>query len=69
MKTAPLLTVLALTLAACAAQGPSPYQEELDRLIAQCAARGGVLAPTGGTPSSNPALDNACHVPGGRITR
>ena len=63
-----LLTLLALSAAACTA-GPSSYLQEQDRLAAQCAARGGVLTPSPMPPTGNPAVDNACVVPGGRVTR
>ena len=69
MRAAALLAGLALTLGACATAGPSRYQEELDRLADACRARGGVLTPRSTPPTGNPGADNACYVPGGRITR
>ena len=69
MTRAFLFFGLTLTLGACAATGPSRYQQEEDRLAAECAARGGVLTPTGARNTSNPAVANACVVPGGRVTR
>ena len=54
----------ALALTACAgATGPSYYQTELERLQADCAARGGILSPTG-EQSGRPQLDNVCKVTG-----
>jgi len=54
----------ALALTACAsATGPSHYQTELERLQADCAARGGILSPTG-EQSGRPQLDNVCKVTG-----
>ena len=53
---------LALTLSACASgMGPNHYQTELERLSADCEARGGVLSPTG-EQSGRPQLDNVCKV-------
>lgn len=53
---------LAVTLSACASgMGESHYQTELARLSADCEARGGVLAPTGGQ-SGRPQLDNVCKI-------
>ena len=55
---------LALTLSACApAMGPNHYQTELERLTADCEARGGVLSPTG-QQSGRPQLDNVCKITG-----
>ena len=54
----------ALALTACAsAPGPTHYQTELGRLQADCAARGGILSPTG-EQSGRPQLDNVCKVTG-----
>ena len=53
---------LAVTLSACASgMGESHYQTELARLSADCEARGGILAPTGGQ-SGRPQLDNVCKI-------
>jgi hypothetical protein len=53
---------LALALSACApSMGPSHYQSQYERLAADCAARGGVLSPTG-EQSGRPQLDNVCKV-------
>ncbi|HEY0600535.1 hypothetical protein [Brevundimonas sp.] len=55
---------LALTLSACAsAMGPDQYQTELERLAADCQARGGILSPTG-QQSGRPQLDNVCKITG-----
>ena len=56
--------VLALTLSACAStMGTGHYQTELERLTAECEARGGILSPTG-TQSGRPQLDNVCKITG-----
>ena len=53
---------LALTLSACASDmGPNHYQTQMERLAADCAARGGVLSPPG-SQSGRPQLDNVCKV-------
>ena len=53
---------LALTLSACATDmGSDHYQTELQRLSADCEARGGILSPTG-QQSGRPQLDNVCKV-------
>ncbi|MBF0664124.1 MAG: hypothetical protein IR159_01025 [Brevundimonas sp.] len=53
-----------LALSACAsATGPSHYETELQRLAADCEARGGILSPTG-QQSGRPQLDNVCKVTG-----
>ena len=53
---------LALTLSACASDmGPNRYQTELNRLSADCEARGGILSPTG-EQSGRPQLDNVCKI-------
>ena len=59
--------LLALGTAACAA-GPREamptYQAELERLSAECTARGGILTPTG-NQSARPQTDYACRINGG----
>jgi hypothetical protein len=59
--------VLALGTAACAA-GPRAdmptYHAELERLSAECTARGGILTPTGNR-SARPQTDYACRINGG----
>ena len=52
----------ALTLSACAAgMGGDQYGTELQRLAADCQARGGILSPTG-QQSGRPQLDNVCKI-------
>lgn len=61
--------VAALALSACASgMGESRYETELQRLAADCQARGGILSPTG-QQSGQPALDNVCKVTGQPSTR
>lgn len=56
---------LTLTLAACASgPGMDRYGTELERLTADCKARGGILAPTGQL-SGRPQNDNVCRLTGG----
>lgn len=61
---------LAVGLSACASgMGETRYEAELERLAADCAARGGILSPTG-RQSGQPALDNVCKItgqPSGRL--
>lgn len=60
---------LALALSACATpMGGDHYNDELRQLSAECAARGGILSPTG-SQSGRPQLDNVCKVTGetGRV--
>lgn len=53
---------LALTLSACASgMGGDQYGSELQRLAADCEARGGILSPTG-QQSGRPQLDNVCKI-------
>ncbi|HYC68252.1 hypothetical protein [Brevundimonas sp.] len=53
---------LALTLSACASgAGADQYGSELQRLAADCEARGGILSPTG-QQSGRPQLDNVCKI-------
>ena len=62
---APVALVLGLT--ACAsttAPGGNSYNDELQRLAADCQARGGILTPTG-QQSGRPQTDNACRITGG----
>ena len=55
---------LALTLSACASDmGESRYQSELEKLAADCDARGGVLSPTG-EQTGRPQTDNVCKITG-----
>lgn len=61
---------LLLTLAACAPTTNAGYNSELRDLTASCAARGGILAPTG-QQSGRPQNDNVCEIRSepGRIPR
>jgi len=76
MRAFPMLTVVAVcagaALSACAAtgQGQPTYGERLDRLSADCAARGGILASSGAN-QGRPETDNLCRIAGGatRIER
>ena len=55
---------LAVGLSACASgMGETRYETEYQRLAADCAARGGVLSPTG-SQSGRPQLDNVCKITG-----
>lgn len=55
---------LALTLSACASDmRPNSYSAQLERLAADCEARGGILSPTG-QQSGRPQTDNVCKVTG-----
>lgn len=57
----------ALTAAACATPpGPgSNYSQDMARLTADCAERGGILVPIPGSTSGRPEADNACEIRGG----
>lgn len=62
-----LLLTLAMALGACAttpADGQNRYTADLDRLSADCRARGGVLTPNGSATSGRPELDYACRITG-----
>jgi hypothetical protein len=57
---------LAATVSACATS-PAPeggYLARTEKLAADCEARGGILAPTGGQ-SGRPETDNVCKITGG----
>lgn len=57
--------VLLLAAAACApTTGGDHYANELQRLSAECTARGGVLAPTS-QQTGRPQTDNVCKITGG----
>ena len=63
----PVLAAAALFgLSACATTGaPHPsYAEELDRLAADCYARGGILRPISSSIGPNAANDYACSISG-----
>jgi len=55
--------VLALTACATTTTGDR-YNDELRRLSDDCAARGGILSPTG-QQSGRPQTDNVCRITGG----
>lgn len=53
---------LAVALSGCASgMGETRYETEYQRLAADCAARGGILSPTG-SQSGRPQLDNVCKI-------
>lgn len=55
---------LMLTLAACAATGgTNPHASEVERLAADCRARGGILTPSGEN-TGRPQVDNVCRISG-----
>ena len=57
--------LLVLAAAGCApTTGGDRYSTELQRLSDDCAARGGILAPTG-QQSGRPQTDNICKITGG----
>jgi hypothetical protein len=65
------LIMTAAGLASCTT-GPAMMQAELDALVQECAARGGVLTPRPGPPvSGNERANHFCQIPGGasRIQR
>ena len=71
MRTTLMVSSLALlaTLTACATPGQTGgYPAEIMRLSDDCAARGGILAPTG-QQTGRPQVDNVCELRqgGGRL--
>jgi hypothetical protein len=61
------LLLVGLTLAGCTtsgAEGQNRYTAELDRLTADCRARGGVMTPNGSATSGRPEIDYACRITG-----
>jgi hypothetical protein len=65
--SATVLMLVGLTLAGCATsgvEGHNRYTAELDRLTADCRARGGVLTPNGNATSGRPEIDYACRITG-----
>lgn len=57
--------LLLLAVAGCApTMAGDRYNSELQRLTEQCAARGGILSPTG-QQSGRPQNDNVCKITGG----
>lgn len=58
-------TALLLALAGCAStMDGNRYNDEVRQLAVDCAARGGILAPTG-QQSGRPQIDNVCQITGG----
>jgi hypothetical protein len=60
--------VLAIAASACAAgpgRTPSGYNEQMDRLAADCRARGGILTPIPAASTGRPETDFACRITGG----
>lgn len=67
MRAALVLAALAapFALGACASGRAIPsYEQELDRLTAECTARGGILTPSGAL-TGRPQTDNVCKITGG----
>ncbi|MFZ4165576.1 hypothetical protein [Brevundimonas sp. NPDC058933] len=67
MRAALILAALAapLALGACATGQTYPsYQEEFDKLSAECTGRGGILTPSG-AQTGRPQTDNVCKITGG----
>lgn len=57
--------VAPLALGACATGKTYPtYQEEYDKLNADCVERGGILTPSGAS-TGRPQTDNICKITGG----
>ncbi|HEX8661854.1 MAG TPA: hypothetical protein VF686_08295 [Brevundimonas sp.] len=57
--------LLLLAAAGCApTTGGNRYDNDLQRLTADCTARGGILAPTG-QQTGRPETDNVCKITGG----
>ncbi|MFA4891883.1 hypothetical protein [Brevundimonas sp.] len=57
--------VVLLAATACApTTGGDRYTSELERLTADCTARGGILSPTG-QQTGRPQTDNVCRITGG----
>ncbi len=63
MRNAVFLAAAAgLALGACTTGGgPGAYQSDYERLTAECREQGGVLIPTGGPITGNPATEYACE--------
>ena len=67
MRVALVLAALAapLALGACATGQTYPtYQQDYDKLSAECTARGGILTPSG-AQTGRPQTDNVCKITGG----
>ena len=63
MRALSALSVATL-LAGCATPmgGPSRTAAELDKLTADCTARGGILVPSGRSITGYAAVDNVCRI-------
>lgn len=58
------IIVAPLALAACASTHPLPtYQQEMDKLDAECRERGGIISPTG-RQTGRPQTDYVCKITG-----
>lgn len=56
---------LPLLLSACATGRDLPtYKQEMDKLDAECVARGGILSPSG-NQTGRPQTDYVCKITGG----
>jgi len=67
MRPALVLAALVapLALGACATGRPLPtYQQEFDKLQAECTAREGILTPSG-AQTGRPQTDYVCKITGG----
>jgi hypothetical protein len=61
------LLLASATLGGCATapgDAQNRYTVDLDRLTADCRARGGVLTPNGSATTGRPELDYACRITG-----
>ena len=66
MRAAAILAavIAPLALSACATGRTLPtYQQEYDKLDAECTARGGILTPSG-AQTGRPQTDNICQING-----
>jgi len=61
-----VVTLIApFALGACATSNtPSKYEQDYNKLEAECRASGGYLAPTG-SQTGRPQTDNVCKITGG----
>ena len=65
LALAAFVAPLALTLGGCATGQPlSAYQKDLDKLEADCTARGGILTPSGAA-TGRAQIDYLCKITGG----
>lgn len=62
VKALGLLSILALTTAACASTGgQNSYRQDMDKLEQDCTSRGGILQPTGAL-TGRPETEYACRI-------